>query len=79
MRLPNMTIDHTLHIHTPWAHEEVYDRAMEWVGKYYDSYPPNTHPHYGISYINGKVYVHTVVFMCEEDKLAFRLTFPELF
>jgi hypothetical protein len=68
----------TIHVHCPWAHDEVYGRAIVWMKDYYDKNPIKIDPAYGISYINGKIYIHEFGFICDEDKLAFMLTFPEI-
>ena len=68
----------TLRLRNMWKHTEVYDRAMSWVRDYYEKYSLAVQQSYGISYINGRIYVHDVGFVCDEDKLIFMLTFPEL-
>ena len=68
----------TLRLRNMWKHQESYDRAMSWIRDYYEKYSLATQEAYGISYINGRIYVHDVGFVCDEDKLIFMLTFPEL-
>ncbi len=71
MRLP-----FSLRLKVSHAHPEVYSRAMEWV----DLQDPDLvakESAWGITYLNGVIYVSAIGFKHEEDRTMFALMFPE--
>lgn len=62
----------------PVGKDEVYERAKEWLATF-DPEIASLEGAYGISYINGKIYISEVGFAYEDDYLIFKLKFPELF
>ena len=72
MRLP-----YSLRLKVPHAHPDVYARAVEWI-KEHDSDIAKTEGAWGVTYLNGTIYVSEVGFKHNEDRLVFILKFPEL-
>jgi hypothetical protein len=72
MRLP-----YSLRLKVPHAHPDVYARAVKWL----EECTPDIatlESGYGITYLNGVIYITEVGFKTEEDRLMFALTFSEL-
>jgi len=72
MRLP-----YSLRLKVPHAHPEAYARAVKWI----TDQPlgiATMEGAWGVTYLNGTVYVTEVGFKSDEDRLMFVLTFPEL-
>ena len=61
----------------PVGKDAVYEAAKEWLSTF-DSEIAELEGAYGISYMNGKIYVSEVGFRYEDDYLVFKLKFPEL-
>jgi hypothetical protein len=72
MRLP-----YSIHLKVPHRHPDVYARAVAWIGEH-DSNIATTEGAWGITYLNGTIYVSEVGFKHDEDRLMFALKFPEL-
>lgn len=62
----------------PIHKDEVYEAAKEWLSTF-DSEVAGFEGAYGVSYLNGKIYISEVGFAYEDDYLVFKLKFPELF
>jgi len=66
-------------LNQPWLCDEVYQQAKDWTWANAHDIFMSFGASYGISYLNGKTYYATIEFEYEEDFIAFKLRFPELF
>ena len=72
-----MKLPYSLRLKVPHAEPDAYARAVAWL----EAQDPDIaalEGAYGITYLNGKIYVSEVGFKNDEDRLMFALTFPEL-
>jgi len=72
-----MKLPYSLRLRVPHAHPDVYARAVGWI-QTHDPSIASTEGAWGITYLNGTIYVSEVGFKHDEDRLMFALKFPEL-